>query len=276
MSEGISQLEILHPEHLPNGRIRAAIFDFDGTFSTLRCGWEEVMRPLMLEMISGGPADQADAALKREVEAYIDESTGIQTVYQMRWLAERGRAAGRGAPQRDEWWYKAEYNRRLMKQVERRLARLEHGEEKPEHYLISGVVEFLYALRGLGIDTYLASGTDHRDVLREAGALGVADCFTAIKGAPEHQAACSKEAVLKMILEEKRLPGGSLLMVGDGKVEIALGVACGAYTLGAATDEQARSGVNPVKRARLIRAGADAVTGDFLNLSELLEWLGVS
>lgn len=276
MSGTINQLEILHPEHLPQGRIRAAIFDFDGTFSTLRCGWEEVMRPLMLEMISGGPADQADAALKREVEAYIDESTGIQTVYQMRWLAERVYAAGRGVPQRDEWWYKAEYNRRLMKWVEQRLARLECGEDPPEQYIIVGAVEFLHALRGLGIDTYLASGTDHPDVMREAGALGVADCFTAIKGAPEHQAACSKEAVLRMILEEKGLPGDRLLMVGDGKVEIALGAACGAYTLGAATDEQARSGLNPVKRARLIRAGADAVIGDFSNLSELLAWLGVS
>ena len=47
-------LELLHPEHLPNGKIRAAIFDFDGTFSTLRCGWEKVMRKLMLELISGG------------------------------------------------------------------------------------------------------------------------------------------------------------------------------------------------------------------------------
>lgn len=33
--------------------IKAAVFDFDGTISTLRCGWEEVMEPLMLECISG-------------------------------------------------------------------------------------------------------------------------------------------------------------------------------------------------------------------------------
>ena len=47
-------LEILNPEHKPHGNIRAVIFDFDGTFSTLRCGWEKVMKKLMLELISGG------------------------------------------------------------------------------------------------------------------------------------------------------------------------------------------------------------------------------
>ena len=89
-------LELLHPKHRPDGKIRAAIFDFDGTFSTLRCGWEQVMRPLMLEVLSGGSADAAPAELQREVDEYIDASTGIQTVYQMRWLAQRAQQAGHG------------------------------------------------------------------------------------------------------------------------------------------------------------------------------------
>ena len=29
----------------PAGSVRAVLFDFDGTISTLRCGWEEVMQP---------------------------------------------------------------------------------------------------------------------------------------------------------------------------------------------------------------------------------------
>ena len=36
-------LEIIKSDHRPQGTIRAAVFDFDGTFSTLRCGWEKVM-----------------------------------------------------------------------------------------------------------------------------------------------------------------------------------------------------------------------------------------
>lgn len=45
-------MEILHAA--ARNPVRAVLFDFDGTISTLRCGWESVMKPLMLEMISGG------------------------------------------------------------------------------------------------------------------------------------------------------------------------------------------------------------------------------
>ena len=264
-------LEILHPNHLPEGRIRAAIFDFDGTFSTLRCGWEKVMRKLMLEMISGGR--EYDKSLEDKVDAYIDMSTGIQTVYQMQWLMEEVEKAGFGTPDRDVWWYKDEYNRRLMEEVSGRIHRLETGEDKPEQYLVAGAVDFLQTLRSAGIAVYLASGTDHTDVVHEATVLGVAELFSVIKGAPERQMACSKEAVLKMLLEESGLPGECLLLVGDGKVEIALGAQNGAYTLGAATDEANLRGVNPVKRERLIRAGADALVGDFENKEALMSWL---
>lgn len=267
--------EIIHAGHLPQGKIKVAVFDFDGTFSTLRCGWEKVMRPLMLEHISGGDIGKADAALEEEVDRYIDQSTGIQTVYQMQWLKERVEQAGFGHPDRDAWWYKDEYNRRLMLQISDRIAKLEAGEEKPETYLITGAVAFLQALKERGIEVYLASGTDHEDVVHEATVLGVADYFTAIKGAPRRQAACSKEAVIRMILEEKNLPGDNLLLVGDGKVEIALGAECGAYTLGAATDEEHLRGVNPKKRDRLIKAGADVIVGDFEDLEGLLDWLGI-
>lgn len=267
-------LAIIHPEHRPAGRLRAAVFDFDGTLSTLRHGWESVMRPMMLEYISGGQPPQPETA--RRVEEYIEASTGIQTIYQMKWLAGQVEQAGYARPERDEWWYKDEYNRRLMVQVEERLEALESGQKGPEEFLIEGAPEFLQLLRSRGLELFLASGTDHRDVEREAGALGMAQYFSLIKGAPERQAACSKEAVLRMLLEEKGIAGSELLLVGDGKVEIALGASIGAYTLGIASDEQLRHGLNPAKQARLVQAGADAVTGDFTSLSALLDWLDFS
>ena len=265
-------LELLHPNHRPEGKIRAAIFDFDGTFSTLRCGWEAVMRKLMLELISGGSWDKA---LEEKVDAYIDASTGIQTAYQMQWLKEEVEKAGQGKEDRDIWWYKDQYNLRLMEEVNRRIGRLESGQDAPEQYLIAGAVEFLQALKKAGIAVYLASGTDHKDVIHEATVLGVADLFSVIKGAPDRQVACSKEAVLNMLLEESGLPAESILLVGDGKVEIALGAEKGAYTLGVATDEKNLRGVNPVKKTRLEKAGADAIIGDFEDLDELLQWLQI-
>ena len=96
-------------------KIVAAVFDFDGTLSTLRCGWEAVMEPLMLECIFGDGYTEED---QREVRDYIKDSTGIQTILQMKWLAERVKQQGKTPL--DPWEYKAEYNRRLMVNVEKK------------------------------------------------------------------------------------------------------------------------------------------------------------
>ena len=223
------------------------------------------MRPLMLECIALGR--EPSAALREKVDRYIDESTGIQTVYQMEWLAREVAAAG--GPVRDKWWYKDEYNRRLMAYIGAKREALRTGAADPEHYRIAGAAQFLCALKNAGVRLYLASGTDHRDVSEEARLVGVYELFDEVRGAPEREAACSKEAVLKMLFEEKGLQGQSVLVAGDGKVEIALGRAAGAYTLGAATNEEARRGVNPIKRKRLIAAGADVIVGDFTCSEEL-------
>ena len=254
----MERIEFIHSIH-PGNKISAAVFDFDGTVSTLRCGWENVMRPLMLECIAGGREPTAE--LTEKVDRYIDESTGIQTVYQMEWLAREVIAAG--GPARDKWWYKDEYNRRLMAYIGAKREALRTGAAAPEDYRIAGAAEFLCALKNAGVALYLASGTDHADMSEEARLVGVYRLFDEVRGAPARAAACSKEAVLGMLFEEKGLAGQSVLVVGDGKVEIALGCAAGAYTLGAATDEENRRGVNPVKRRRLIAAGADLIVGDF-------------
>lgn len=249
--------------------VKALLFDFDGTISTLRCGWEQVMRPLMIEYIGGGTVSNE---LEQMVDEYIDESTGIQTIYQMQWLAEH---AAEGMPS-DPWWYKDEYNRRLMEMVEKRKRALLSGATDPEEYLISGAAEFLKRMKELGVKMYVASGTDHPDVLREAEALGVKDYFDEIAGAPVREMNCSKEAVLKRLIENYGLSGDQVAVIGDGKVEISLGRAAGARTVGLATNETARRGVSQIKRERLIKAGADVINGDFENMGALMRFLGLS
>ena len=175
-------MEILHPNTACTP-VHAVLFDFDGTISTLRCGWENVMKPLMLEMISGGKG--WDAALEREVDDYINESTGIQTIHQMKWLAETVHARGNNpdAPT-DPWWYKGEYNRRLMENIRSRIDDVTSGRAPRETYMMQGSEAFLQALRERGIKLYVASGTDHPDVLNEVAALGLTKYFTQIAGAP--------------------------------------------------------------------------------------------
>jgi len=262
-------MEYLSPP--PPGSISAALFDFDGTISTLRRGWEQVMTPLMIDMIAGDtPADQA---LEDEVREYIDQSTGIQTIYQMKWLAEAVKRHGRSKNMIcDPWVYKAEYNRRLMLTVEQRKLSVISGAVAPTDYMMAGSEALLAALCQRGVRLYVASGTDDSDVKKEVNALGLAGYFEKIAGAPAGAEGCSKEAVMAELLRD--MPGQGLCVIGDGKVEISLGKQAGARTLGLAGDEETRRGVDPVKRARLITAGADAITGDFEQLDEILSFMG--
>lgn len=255
--------------------IRAALFDFDGTISTLRYGWEGTMRPMMLEMISGHSAPFAPELIK-EVDDFIDESTGIQTIYQMKWLAERvaKERPDAGMPV-DPWWYKEEYNRRLMQTVNDRLCDLESGRLAKEDYLIAGSEQFLKALNERSVRIYVASGTDDPDVKHEAAALGMDIYFDSINGAPLGVESCSKEKVMRDLIEKEGLTGDDVAVFGDGKVEIALGASVGARTIGLATDEEKRHGINLVKQGRLLKAGADVMTGDFLEIDELLAFLGL-
>jgi phosphoglycolate phosphatase-like HAD superfamily hydrolase len=231
------------------------------------------MAPMMAEMIEGGGGP--DEAVRKMVREYVDESTGVQTIFQMKWLAEQARAYGRGGAETDGWdaWmYKAEYNRRLMAPVGERCARIASGGASPAGFMISGSREMLELLAGRGIELYVASGTDDADVKREAALLGLAGLFTDIKGAPEGSESCPKEAAIRALINERGFGGGRLAVVGDGKVEIAVGRENGARTLGVASDEEALAGVNPAKRARLLSAKADAIVGDFRDMEAIKEF----
>jgi phosphoglycolate phosphatase-like HAD superfamily hydrolase len=267
-------MEILKHRSLKRPQLKVALFDFDGTLSTLRHGWEQVMEPFMIECIAG--ATTPDAALVEEVRSYIDQSTGIQTYYQMEWLAATVKRYGRNSVASDDpWSYKAEYNRRLMRNVSLRKERIESGRVSRSDFLMKGSEAFLRALNRQGVEIHVASGTDDLDVKKEAELLGLDRYVKEIAGAPAGRADCSKEAVLKKLIEENHLQGEEVVVFGDGKVEIALGRAMGAVTVGVASDEIRLQGVDPVKRQRLVHAGADAVIDCFEPLDELLLWLGL-
>ncbi len=248
--------------------VKAALFDFDGTLSTLRQGWEAVMEPYMVEVLVAAGLDAAQARL--QVHQYVDASTGIQTYRQMEWLAAR--VSEREAPL-DPWQYKREYNRRLMLPVKERIRQITSGACTPEDYLVPGSLSLLQALRDMGVVLYLASGTDHADVERESVLLGVRSFFREVAGAPPGVTDCSKETVLRQLLEGQGLRGGELVVVGDGRVEIALGREAGARTIGVASDETGRQPFNRHKEARLRKAGADWIIGDFRDTPGIVSWL---
>ncbi len=258
-------------EHTP---ITTAVFDFDGTLSTLRHGWEQVMQPLMEELIAGSP-EAVTEALHEKVRTYIDTSTGIQTIHQMKWLAaEVAKRLPPEAPECDPWYLKKLYDIRLMESVSRRREALRSG-CAPETYLILGAKAFLEQLKAAGVTIYAASGTDETEVQAEAALLGIDGYFTGIYGAKPRSEGCSKAEIIERLIREGDTPA-SILVVGDGRVEIELGRAAGCHTLGIASDEDARHGINKRKLERLRAAGADTILGDFAATGDFLASLGIA
>jgi len=253
-------ITILHAP--PKINLKAAVFDFDGTISTLRCGWETVMLPLMCEYIGGNPVAR--------VRDYIDASTGIQTILQMKWLTQEVRMSGNPlhAPL-DPWYFKAEYNRRLLDKIAARRADALSGNR--QLYLMDGSESFLSRLQQSGCVLYAASGTDEADVIAEATALGVNGYFTRISGAKPMSESCSKEATLRELITESGFSPENILVVGDGPVEIRLGREYSTLTLGVAGDESLRHGFSYRKQERL--SAAHAIVDCFSDIDAIFDWI---
>lgn len=254
------------------GSVRHVLFDFDGTLSVLRQGWEPVMESVMLEAICAGKTPSKE--LLAEVRDYIDISTGNLTIVQMQWLAEKVRRFGVEKKPHSAAVYKSKYLQALMVSVSFRLDALENRTASAGDYLIQGSQDFICGLTEKGIALYIASGSDHADVVREADALGISNYFQGgIYGALDTIELHGKERVIQRILDDHHLAGNELLVVGDGPVEIIEGSQRGAITLGVASDEVLRSGWNGHKMERLTRAGADLLVADFTHFSELIKFL---
>ncbi len=248
--------------------LRYALFDFDGTLSLLRQGWQAVMAPLMVETLSACPAVEPAAELSRVVDDYIAASTGIQTIFQMMWLVEAVAARG-GQPLTAEA-YKAAYLERLMTHIAARLEAVRDGCEPAERYLLPGARAALDELHVAGLTCYLASGTDVEDVRHEAALLGVADAFAAIHGALADWRHYSKARVIADILETHQVPPSALITFGDGYVEIENTRAAGGIAVGVASDETCAGRLDAWKRERLIAAGAHYIIADLRPVGELL------
>ena len=267
----------------PRLKVTHAIFDNDGTISTLREGWESIMEPVMIQAILGSGWKTAEERLYHRVEErvreYIDKTTGIQTLVQMQGLVEMVREFGvvAAADVKDAPGYKAVYNAELLGLVSRRLDKLRRGELVVEDYTVKGALPLLKALHAAGVKLHLASGTDQEDLAAEAKALGHAPLFEGrIHGAVGDVNIEAKKVVLERILAEIGSTGnGALVTFGDGPVEIRETKRRGGFGIGVASDELRRFGWNWKKRSRVIRAGADLVVPDFSQWRTLLGLLGV-
>lgn len=250
--------------------IRYALFDFDGTISLIREGWQNIMIPYFCEVLSEVAHEETDQEIRTVVTDFVDTLTGKQTIFQCIQLDEE--VVKRGGPHRDPLVYKHEYLRRLELRIQDRKTALEQGKADPEEYLVPGVRKFISLLQENGIKCYLASGTDEKDVLYEAHLLGLDGVFEGgIHGAHDHMLECSKELVIRDMLEREKILPNQLVSFGDGYVEVQLVADLGGLAIGAATNEETREGINEWKRNRLVTAGAQAIIPDFRPAEEILK-----
>ena len=267
-------LEIIEP--VAEGReFKIAMFDFDGTLSLIREGWQEIMIPYFCEEFFASVPDrkETDDEVNALVTDFVDELTGKQTIFQCMQL--KTEIEKRGGKAKEAMDYKNEYLRRLFLKIESKRQGLADGTISPVELLVKGSEEFLIALKNQGIEIFCASGTDQPQVIEEAKLLGLDKYFgNNIFGAlDEHASQCSKELVINRVLNDKNVKGENLLSFGDGFVEIELVKNVGGYAVAVATDEQNQCGVNEQKRVRLLSAGAHAVVPDFENTEALIRHL---
>jgi phosphoglycolate phosphatase-like HAD superfamily hydrolase len=265
-----SGIELINPD-IQRGQIRHALFDFDGTVSLIREGWQGVMIPMMVEILLATPDHESEQELYGVVTDFVERLTGKQTIYQMIRLCEEARQ--RGGDPRPPLEYKWLYLERLGERIGDRVAGLKTGHLAAEELMVPGVVPMLQALRARGVTCYLASGTDEVYVLDEAAALGLTPYFAGIYGAQDDYQNFSKRMVIERILTEHGLRGVELVAFGDGYVEIEDTAAAGGIAVGVASDEARRQGIDEWKRKRLIEAGADLIIGDFRQHERLVAYL---
>lgn len=268
-----TDIELVHPD-IVRGRIRHCLFDFDGTLSLIRAGWQDVMIPMMVQVLADIGTGETEEELAALVTEFVTRLTGKQTIYQMIELAHQ--VSLRGAAPQDPLDYKRQYLDLLWERIGDRVRGLEAGELKPESYLVPGSRRLLDRLVAAGVTMYLASGTDLPYVQNEARVLGLTPYFgDHIYGALDDYKSFSKKMVIERIIQQHGLHGPEFCAWGDGYVEIEDAKAVGGVAVGVATDETGGKQLNEWKRNRLIQAGADLIIPDFREADAVLDYLGV-
>jgi rfaE bifunctional protein kinase chain/domain len=266
----------------PAGRRTHFVFDFDGTLSVLREGWDDVMQTTMLQAIVGGSYGSIGAGkladIRSAVRDLIDRTTGIPTQLQMQGLVNLVRQFGYVAEAeiRDAPGYKDLYSTELMRTIRTRLDKIAAGHLLPTDFHMKGALRLLDELRSRGMELYLASGTDVDDVRAEAQALGFAGYFEGrIYGSVRDMNVDAKRMVLDQILSEDAVGPEAVVTIGDGPAEMRETRKRGAIAVGLCSDERRRFGANPAKRRRLVRAGATLLLPDYTDLGAFLAVLGM-
>jgi len=272
-SADVTEIEVINTGH---GRenFRAVIFDFDGTLSLVRRNWQDVMIPMMVDILAATNTPESRSVLGEVVEDFVMRLNGRQTIYQMMQLVEE--VEKRGGQACTPIDYKNQYHDLLWEQVGERVESVRSGQVSADEMTVPESHQLLSRLRDAGMTLYLASGTDLKYVRDEVEVLGLTEFFGEhIYGALDDYEKFSKAMVIEQIIRESGATGDQLIGFGDGFVEIEEIKKVGGTAVGVASNETTRCGINAWKRDRLVQAGADIIVGCYRQQEQLLAMLGI-
>lgn len=263
-------IEVINHQ-LKRGAIRYVLFDFDGTISLIRSGWENIMTQLIAEKLLNTPKgyELGEQVVFSIAKMFVRKSAGVQTIFQMKWLSNK--VVEFGGKFVSPWIYKQLYNERLLKYIAIRIEALRNKQISPDNFLVPGIREFLERLRILGVQCYLASGTDRNHVLDEVALLEIEKYFSEIYGAQGWKNV--KKVAVRQIMRKHSPRCGEFATFGDGFVEICETKRVGGIAVGVAFDEIGSGSLDQWKRKRLILAGADLIIPDYRDSEKLVEYL---
>ena len=264
--------EVVRP--LRNRKLRAALFDFDGTVSLIRADWRDAMIPYFTDVLQAVSGDIPREEVEATVNSFVDALTGKQTIFQCIALDEE--VQRRGGAHVDPGVYKQGFLDRMERRVTERVNGLKAGTIAPEELLVPGALEWIKLLESRGVRCCVASGTDEQSVLEEARLLGVDTLISGgIVGARPEQREGVKEALLKERIASDTLEGRELVCFGDGPSELEAAKAVGGYAVAVAFDEKVPFATDMRKRKLLLPAGADLVIPDYTDTDALIRLLGL-
>src|SRR5436305_3407191 len=141
-------IDVLRPD-LPRGRFRAVVFDFDGTLSLIREGWQGVMTPMVVEELRRTGTQESDESLTATTEAIVVGLNGKPTVVQMARLAEE--VVRRGSTPKTALEYAGIYQDRLLAMIRTRYDDLTAGRVAPADWAVPRAHALLERLRARGL-----------------------------------------------------------------------------------------------------------------------------
>ncbi len=73
--KNFESIEIINHDH-PRGDFRFALFDFDGTLSLIREGWQNVMIPMMVDILDELNSGESREEIESCVREFVEQLTG--------------------------------------------------------------------------------------------------------------------------------------------------------------------------------------------------------